>query len=143
MKMKLWLCLLLLFTAACGSQNEVATELNLDIQLRIEPENPSVGLSTLLIEVRDENAEAISDAQITVIGNMSHEGMGATEANGSRAENGVYRIPFEWTMGGDWYVDVTVTLASNAGVVQKRFEVFVNAASENSIIHQVPNSEGN
>jgi hypothetical protein len=142
MKTKLLAALLmLLFVAACGAQTDTGTAGNLDIQLHIEPENPSVGESMLYIEVKDAAGQAVTDAEISVIGNMSHEGMAAIEASGSTNENGVYSIPFEWTMGGDWFLDVTVTLANNGGTVEKRFEIFVNAASDESIIHQTP--EGN
>lgn len=139
MKRKLIFSLLVLvFAAACGSQNESNSALNLDIQLRLEPENPSVGLSTLILSVHDENGQAVSDAQISIMGNMSHEGMARVEASSNTGENGIYNIPFEWTMGGDWFLDVTVNLANNGGSTDKRFVVFVNAASENSIIHQTP-----
>lgn len=142
MKTKLLMGLVLLLSlAACGTQDNPETAVNLDIQLRIEPESPSVGESLLYIEIKDAAGQAITDAQVLVVGNMSHEGMAAVEGSASSNENGVYSIPFEWTMGGDWFLDVTVTLANNGGTVEKRFEVFVNAASGNSIIHQTP--EGN
>lgn len=134
---------LLILLAACGSQNSSDAQLNLDIQLRVEPVAPSVGDSTLYIELKDEQGQAITDAEVSVIGNMSHEGMAAVEARTSENENGVYALPFAWTMGGDWLVDVTVTLAGNSGTTQKRFDVFVNAASQESIIHQTPSPQGN
>jgi hypothetical protein len=134
---------LLMFLAACGSQNSSDTPLNLDIQLRIEPSVPSVGDSILFITLRDEQGQAITNAELSVIGNMSHEGMSAVEASTTENENGVYALPFAWTMGGDWLLDVTVTLAGNGGTAQKRFDVFVNASSQESIIHQTPSPQGN
>jgi hypothetical protein len=134
---------LLMFLAACGSQNSSDAQLNLDIQLRVEPLAPSVGDNTLFIELKDEQGQAISDAEVSVIGNMNHEGMAAVEGSTTENEDGVYVLPFAWTMGGDWLLDVTVILAGNDGTVQKRFDVFVNASSQESIIHQTPSPQGN
>ena len=60
-------------------------------------------------------------------GDMSHAGMAPVIASSEDDADGVYRIPFEWTMAGDWFVDVTVTLADGREVVQ-RFDLSVSGA---------------
>ena len=48
----------------------------------------------------------------------------------------MYHVPFEWTMGGGWILDVTVTLPDDRGVATEQFELFVGAISEESIVNQ-------
>ncbi len=60
---------------------------------------------------------------------MSHAGMKPVLANISEGESGVYAVPFEWTMGGDWFVAVTATLPDGR-VATKRFDLSVGAGMD-------------
>ena len=47
-------------------------------------------------------------------GDMTHAGMQPVSgvAEQGTGSNGEYRVPFYWTMGGDWIVTVNVKLVS-------------------------------
>jgi hypothetical protein len=46
------------------------------------------------------------------------------------SQNGEYRIPFEWTMAGDWFVEITVTQANGGDSVTQRFDLSVYTDEE-------------
>ena len=129
--------LVLVTLAACGTQSvdETVVE-DVNIQLTVEPDPPAVGDSELIITVTREDGTPISDAAIAVHGDMDHEGMEPVDSNTSDGENGVYRVPFQWPMGGSWILNVTVTLPDNGGVAKAQFETFVGAVSQDSVVNQ-------
>jgi hypothetical protein len=67
---------------------------------------------------------------------MDHAGMESVDREVKESTNGVYRVPFEWTMGGGWIVGVTAQLPNNGGEISKTFEFFVEAVSSESVIHR-------
>jgi hypothetical protein len=106
------LLLILPLIAACRqSARPVETTAGVEIALEIEPQPPTVGAATLRVIVTDAEGNPVEDASVDVRGDMDHAGMvpvlGAADASGG---DGRYVVPFEWTMGGDWIVTVTVTL---------------------------------
>jgi hypothetical protein len=67
---------------------------------------------------------------------MDHEGMISIDGESNTSLNGEYQVPFTWTMGGGWIIDVTAQLPDNRGLAQSRFEFFVDAISTDSIINR-------
>jgi hypothetical protein len=65
--------------------------------------------------------------RIDVRGDMNHAGMQPVFSGADTAENGVYSVAFNWTMGGDWILDVTVWLADDSTTTQ-RFEITVETS---------------
>ena len=132
-----WLVLLSLLLFACNTEPQnVLIASDVVIQLTAEPDPPTTGASTLIITVFDKDGNAIEGAKVSVHGDMDHEGMTPSEGDSSESNEGIYRIPFEWSMGGGWILDVRVTLPDNAGIAREQFELFVGAISENSIVNQ-------
>ncbi|MGB1288922.1 MAG: FixH family protein, partial [Aggregatilineales bacterium] len=76
--------------------------------------------ATLIVTVRDGET-AINDATVAVRGDMSHAGMIPVMVEASEGTEGEYEIPFEWTMGGDWAVEITATLPDGRST-QRTFE---------------------
>lgn len=106
------LVLLSVFVGGCrrsSSQNEAASDINM--ALTVEPTAPVVGSAILHITLTDTNDEPINDASLEIRGDMAHAGMEPLLASVDAGQAGVYEVPFEWTMGGDWIVTVTATLA--------------------------------
>lgn len=128
--------LILLMLVACNTEQTVAVIANLNIELAVEPDPPTAGDATLIITVKDAEGKPIEGATVAVHGDMDHEGMTPVDGESTSGQNGIYHIPFEWTMGGGWILDVTVTLPDNAGVATKRFELNVGAISQDSIVNQ-------
>jgi hypothetical protein len=136
-----WLVISALLLSACGSQNATPIVEDLILQLDVEPNPPAVGETTLLVTVLDADGLPIEDATVAVHGNMDHEGMTPVDDETSESVDGVYRVPFEWTMGGRWILDVTVTLPDNRGIATAQFEAFVGAVSQDSIVNRSANHE--
>jgi len=121
------LLLVTVFTLAGCRQAEGTSSENVNIEVAVTPEEPAVGAATLLVTVTDAEGNPINDATVAVRGDMTHAGMvPVIPAEVSDAEDGVYAFEdFEWTMGGEWFVEVTVTLA-NGETATESFEYTVS-----------------
>lgn len=111
----------------CARQSQQADQNNaddIDMTLVVAPDPPAVGQSNLLITLRDDAGESIDGASLEMKGDMSHAGMKPVLASISGGEGGVYAVPFEWTMGGDWFVTVIARLPDGR-VVTRRFDLSV------------------
>jgi len=104
--------IMVVILAGCRQQAAQTTEdLSVNIDLRLEPEDPVVGEAQLQVTVTDGEGIPIEDAKVSVRGDMSHAGMVPVLGETEGGENGVYIVPFEWTMAGDWTVEVNVELS--------------------------------
>lgn len=123
------LLLLLLLLPGCMRNSQRAAEntaVAIVLQQPLFP--PLVGTSPLAVSVTDAaTGEPINDATVTVKGDMTHAGMVPVLAEVAHGDNGVYKIPFEWTMAGDWIVTVTVTLADGTQAT-RTFDVLVDGS---------------
>lgn len=120
------LFLILMTAAGCRQQTPTPTS-DLNIMLAVEPDPLMVGDATLVITVNDASGAAVNDAKIAVRGDMSHAGMMPVFGEIEGGTDGQYRVPFQWTMAGDWTVEVTVTQANGEKVV-KSFDAEVNTS---------------
>lgn len=123
------LIVVLLLTAACRqSQQQSATQTAggaiVQIEMTTEPSPPQTGEGTLLITVRDLDGTPADVTRVEVRGDMNHAGMQPVFGSADAATDSVYRVPFNWSMGGDWFIDVTVMLADGTTASQ-RFEASV------------------
>lgn len=91
-----------------GSSNNDIPEIGID--LTVSPDPPEVGFATLAIVLTDADNQPISGAKIELEGNMSHAGMTPVFSEAVEAEPGRYEAPLEFTMGGDWFILVKITL---------------------------------
>ena len=123
----LMLCIFLF--AGCRQESTPAAEAELNISLEVEPAESTVGDAELLISVTNADGEPVSPASVDVRGDMSHAGMVPVLRADVQGEDGRYRVPFEWTMAGDWTVEVTLTFADESSV-SKTFELSVSGAVE-------------
>ncbi|MBP6015312.1 MAG: FixH family protein [Candidatus Promineofilum sp.] len=72
---------------------------------------PPSGSGQLTFRLSDENEEPIDSATLQIRGDMSHAGMTPLLAAAEGGQEGVYRVPIEWTMSGDWIVTVEAMLS--------------------------------
>lgn len=109
--------------SGCRESQQAATS-NDDVNfaLEITPEPPTVGEATLLVTLTDNEGNPITDATVAVNGDMNHAGMVPVEREVSENTDGVYEVPFEWTMGGDWILTVTAMLADDT-TARQTFDV--------------------
>ncbi len=107
------LCLLLLsmILVACRQQQPSAD----DIQLSMSVSDMLVGETTLLVKVTDSDGNILSNpGALKVRGDMDHAGMIPVLAEADSAINGVFSLPFEWTMGGGWIIEASLTRPDGA-----------------------------
>ncbi|MGJ3239566.1 MAG: copper chaperone PCu(A)C [Anaerolineae bacterium] len=111
MQRRIWvLSILLPLLILVGCRQTTTTTSNSMVTVALDTDAPSVGDATLLVTV-SQNGEPVNDATVSVRGDMNHAGMVPVLPDAvSEGENGLYEIPFEFTMGGDWIITVDVLL---------------------------------
>lgn len=109
--------LLLLTLTACRQQPPANTA-DLDISLTITPDN-LVGEALAVVTVRNRAGQPVDNARVQLRGDMTHAGMVPVIVETSTSADGRYELDFNWTMGGDWFVDVTVTLPDDTFARQR------------------------
>ncbi|CAN5765740.1 hypothetical protein BH10CHL1_BH10CHL1_50700 [soil metagenome] len=119
------ICLLLMLLVgilltACGREKSASGTGNLKIMVI-----PAAGNSgqTVTVQLTDASGQPITDAVVSIEGNMQHAGMAPVTANGVRdeadgAKDGKYQLPFSFTMLGDWVLTVSVGRADGTKVQQ-------------------------
>ena len=108
------------------------------MSLDVEPDPPAVGETSLIFTVREERGPLIGDAVVSVRGDMNHAGMQPVFGEVDGSIDGLYRVPFEWTMAGDWILTVTVTFTDGSST-QNAFAFSV--ASEGEMQMDMADSE--
>lgn len=86
---------------------------------------PSQGAGQLTFRVTDENEAPIDTAALRVRGDMNHAGMVPIQASVEGGENGLYQVPIEWTMLGDWVLTVEAQL-SDGRASARTFDIQVS-----------------
>lgn len=123
------LAVFLVVGTGCARASRQAEPADAAMTLTAIPYPPSIGPARLVIQVTGEDGEPIDDAVLSIKGDMTHAGMVpiVAEVDGG-GEGGVYEVPFEWTMAGDWVVTVDVELA-DGGSARQRFDLSVASES--------------
>jgi hypothetical protein len=101
-----------------------ATDDGYRVTMTGQPSPPTVGPGILTFTLQDSSGRPVEGATVTVEGNMSHAGMIPVTGVMQSASGGEYRAALEWTMAGDWFVDVAFGLADGT-TVARRFPVAV------------------
>jgi hypothetical protein len=105
-----------LLVAACGSgANGGAAGGNSNLKITLLPVGNGKAVTALTVQVADKAGKAVTNAAVSLEGNMSHAGMSPVEADSVHdgddgASDGQYTVPFAFTMLGDWVVTAYVKL---------------------------------
>lgn len=127
MRRNLWtlpLLFALLLIAGCRQQAQQADDLNINIDLRVEPEDPTVGPANLIVNITDDAGNPVIATVVKARGDMNHAGMEPVLAEVESGDDIFYTIPFEWTMAGDWIVEITAELP-DGNTVSETFDLSV------------------
>ncbi|MCB0130118.1 MAG: FixH family protein [Caldilineaceae bacterium] len=107
-----------LLLTACGARNDTqnAQQVTDDLIVTLIPAPQGYTGDHLTVVLTDPDGTPITDVSVSVEGNMNHAGMAPVltesvldEADGT--VDGRYRVPFTFTMLGDWIVTVSVNQA--------------------------------
>ncbi|MDE2854581.1 MAG: copper chaperone PCu(A)C [Chloroflexota bacterium] len=123
------LLFIVLLTCAACRQGQVTPA---DIQLELSASDRRVGETTLLVSVTDKDGKAIAQpGKLNVRGDMNHAGMIPVFAESDQATEGLFSLPFEWTMGGSWIVEASVKLPNGEVASQTfNFEILREASED-------------
>ena len=89
------------------------------VELALHPDPPRVGDEEATVTLKDKDGQPIRGATVKLEGNMNHAGMEPVFAATKETEPGTYKAPLKFTMGGDWFVLVTGTLADGRKLEKK------------------------
>ena len=122
------LTIVLLVLAGCRQQKITPA----DIQLELSASDMLVGETTLLVSVKDRDGNAIANPGVlSVRGDMSHAGMVPVFAEAEDANDGVFSLPFQWTMAGGWIVEASLTLPNGDVATETfTFEILTEAGED-------------
>ena len=109
-----------LLLGACGRAARHAPPL--DVTWSLAPTPPLVGPSTLTVTLRTPGGAPVSGATVRLEADMSHAGMAPVFADAAERGQGVYEVPFSFTMRGDWVLLVSVALPDGARL-ERRIDV--------------------
>jgi hypothetical protein len=131
---------LLLLGSGCARASRQANSVDVQLSLTAIPFPPHIGPTRLVIQVADSEGRPIDDAHLSIKGDMTHAGMVPVlaEIEGATAD-GLYEIPFEWTMAGDWVVTVDLELPDGS-TAQERFDLSVLSESDDICDEDDPES---
>ena len=87
------------------------------VDVRVNPSPSVVGEAALVVTVTD-GASPVTGLTINASGDMNHAGMSRVLGTGVEGDPGVYTLPWEWTMGGEWFVAVHVIWPGGAEQVK-------------------------
>ncbi|MCA9969518.1 MAG: FixH family protein [Anaerolineales bacterium] len=123
--LKLLLLALLFLLAACR-QSRAGGTADLTIEL-VAPVFPSLdGRGELQLRLLDAAGAPVNDAHVRVRGDMTHAGMVPLLAETTGGRDGLYTLPFAWSMAGDWVLTVRATLPDGAWA-ERPFDLTVTA----------------
>lgn len=83
---------------------------DLTVEYEMTPQPPRVGITTITLKLVDLMGQPVSGASVSLEGNMSHAGMRPVFGVAREQEPGHYHAPLEFTMGGDWVIQLYLTL---------------------------------
>jgi copper(I)-binding protein len=110
--------ILLMIAVACRQQTLSPEDVNVDIAIA----DSVVGETIAVVTVTDTEGNPIDKlGSLSLRGDMSHAGMLPVLRESDESTEGVFTVPFEWTMGGTWMVEVTLTLESG-DVITESFD---------------------
>lgn len=130
--MKTWALVILVAIGAVGiwAVSQIPQKPNVTISMYSDPFPMVIGPTKLYFTVTDEAGLPV-DAELSVAGNMLHQGMLPLNIQTIRYEDGVYEIPVIWPMMGQWQVDVSAQLPNGQGTVEDQFAVYIYATAVN------------
>lgn len=119
---------LLMLLAACRRQSRSSSDLRLEVSVK----SLLVGETQVIARLRDQNGQAVDKpGRLSLRGDMDHAGMAPVFAEASAAVNGVFTLPFEWTMAGSWILEAQLNMPSGDGLTETfRYEILSSAAAE-------------
>lgn len=108
-----------ILAAGCGHNKRADALDNIKLECKVTPEPPHVGQAVVTVELSKPDGKPLTGAKVQVEGNMNHAGMKPVFANAREVHPGEYEARLEFTMRGDWFVLLNVTLPDGHTATRK------------------------
>ncbi|MGD8632857.1 MAG: FixH family protein [Anaerolineales bacterium] len=109
--LSLAIALAIMLPAACTRQSAVADEApDIKTEISLRPDPPVVGKALIVVEISDQQGQPIEGLNLTMKGDMTHAGMTPVLGSSTYQGDGLYTVPIEWTMAGDWILQLTAEM---------------------------------
>jgi hypothetical protein len=86
---------------------------------QVNPQPPRVGPATVAVELTGADGKPVTGATLRVEGNMNHAGMKPVFGDAREVRPGRYEAHLEFSMGGDWFLLLNVTLPDGRSATRK------------------------
>lgn len=110
--------LLIIALALAGCTRASTRDSVLTITMAVTPNPPTVGMTTIDLQVHEANGQPLAGAHVEVEGSMTHAGMTPEIATADELAPGSYRAMVPLSMSGDWLITVAVQMADGQVVEQ-------------------------
>ncbi|MEM8530580.1 MAG: FixH family protein [Chloroflexota bacterium] len=112
----------LLFLVACSRNTGGQDLTDVNIDLSINPNPPSMGASVITVTLEDLSNAPIEGATVELEGNMNHAGMAPVFSEANETAPGRYEADLDFTMGGDWFMIVRAQL-SDGRTLERQIDI--------------------
>lgn len=117
--MRFFIITLLILLVGCRPPDNTgrgAADADSSVRVQLEaPATPKVGPADVRVYVLGADNAAVTGAEVTVTGTMTHAGMEPVISDAPESENGLYTTDgFAFDMAGDWVLQAEVTLPGGA-----------------------------
>lgn len=117
---RLALLLIGTFLVVCSGCGPAETETaDFQVDLAFDPSPPQKGDVDVTLTLAQRDGTPIEGADVRLEGNMNHAGMTPSFADLKEVKPGQYAGTLDFTMGGDWFVLVTVQMPDGKQVERK------------------------
>lgn len=96
---------------------------DIEVDVTFDPAPPRIGSADVSLTLADKNGAPVKAATVRLEASMNHAGMKPSFADLEEVEPGRYSGTLEFTMGGDWFILVTVK-TSHGETVERKVDVF-------------------
>lgn len=81
-----------------------------ELRVRFDPDPPLVGEGSIFVELADGSGQSLEGLELDIKGDMTHAGMTPQFGASIDLGGGIYEVPFSWSMGGDWILQISAHL---------------------------------
>jgi YtkA-like len=92
------------------------------VEEEITPQPVVVGPAEVTVRLADAQGNPLTNARLTVEGNMSHPGMSPVFADAKETSNGRYQANMDIAMAGDWVLLLHIKLPGGK-LVERQVDV--------------------
>jgi hypothetical protein len=118
----LLLCTSFAFLSLTACHRPQGQASSISVREEIEPQPPVVGPATVTVSLADAEGRPLTQARLTVEGDMSHPGMSPLFSESKEVMDGRYLANIDFAMAGDWVLLLHIKLPEGE-TVERQIDV--------------------